>query len=108
MARKGYQPRRESAYPPQARYGYQAYRHAQELGRLNRKRPAGYVGASRFPVLAEGQVYATVTGEVYHPHPCPMVLATHEREPKNLAVILAASVGGRRPCRTCQELGGAP
>lgn len=108
MANRNHKPHHRRHVEPSKRKAYQAFARARKLGRLNAKRPAGYVGDNRFPVLTDGQVYALRAGMVFHAAPCPSVLTAFDANPKNLVVILRQSVGERRECKSCTALVGAP
>lgn len=89
--------------PATKRHIIQAHKRAKALGRPKRVEPASR-RADGSPQLGPGQVYATKTGQVFHPSWCDVVGAKWDQDPKGLLVVAESSVGERRSCKTCAVL----
>lgn len=79
-----------------------AYEKAKDLVNLEPVEPA-FRRTDGSPQVGPGQVYATRTGEVFHPAWCIAVGTAWDNKPEALLVIAESTVGGRRLCRSCDE-----
>jgi hypothetical protein len=79
---------------------YEAYVKAKALGELKPVEPLAF-RADGSPLLAQGQVYVTRSGQKYHPAWCTVMAATWEEHPLNVLVSSQADIGDRQLCQPC-------
>lgn len=84
---------------------YDSYVKAKLLGELKPVTPVAY-RADGSPLLAEGQVYVTKSGQKYHPAWCAVMADLWKEHPKNLLVSSQRDVGERQQCEVCSSTRG--
>jgi hypothetical protein len=86
-----------------SRFAAKAAQEAAALGPFAPVEPASELAADGFPLLGRGQVYAFLTGKVFHPINCEVVMGRWDDAPHSVKVIDESTIGSRSMCGVCAQ-----